>query len=119
MVSLEPDTFGRYISLDFGIVGTLTEFDKEYLAQNFLAFFRRDYKRVAAFAWKVAGVPRHDTRRGAGSSHPRRLRNLISTGRWLEISLGMVLMRLFQTLAPFPGRDPAPAGAAAKDAAQY
>ncbi len=35
MVSLEPETFGRYISLDFGIVGTLTEFDKEYLAQNF------------------------------------------------------------------------------------
>ncbi|HRM95515.1 MAG TPA: AarF/UbiB family protein, partial [Alicycliphilus sp.] len=35
MVSLEPDTFGRYISLDFGIVGTLTEVDKEYLAQNF------------------------------------------------------------------------------------
>ncbi|RYF32943.1 MAG: ubiquinone biosynthesis regulatory protein kinase UbiB, partial [Comamonadaceae bacterium] len=46
-VSLEPETFGRYISLDFGIVGTLTESDKEYLAQNFVAFFRRDYKRVA------------------------------------------------------------------------
>ena len=37
-VSLEPETFGRYISLDFGIVGTLTESDKEYLAQNFVAF---------------------------------------------------------------------------------
>ncbi|MFT6590627.1 MAG: ubiquinone biosynthesis protein, partial [Rhodoferax sp.] len=36
-VSLEPATFGRYISLDFGIVGTLTETDKEYLAQNFIA----------------------------------------------------------------------------------
>ena len=46
-VSLAPETFGRYISLDFGIVGTLTEVDKEYLAQNFVAFFRRDYKRVA------------------------------------------------------------------------
>ena len=38
-VSLAPETFGRYIALDFGIVGTLTEFDKEYLAQNFIAFF--------------------------------------------------------------------------------
>ena len=36
-VSLAPETFGRYISLDFGIVGTLTEVDKEYLAQNFIA----------------------------------------------------------------------------------
>ncbi|MDE2298870.1 MAG: ubiquinone biosynthesis regulatory protein kinase UbiB, partial [Burkholderiales bacterium] len=46
-VSIAPQTFGRYIALDFGIVGTLTEVDKEYLAQNFIAFFRRDYKRVA------------------------------------------------------------------------
>ena len=39
-VSVEPATLGRYISLDFGIVGSLTEVDKEYLAQNFAAFFR-------------------------------------------------------------------------------
>jgi ubiquinone biosynthesis protein len=38
---------GRYISLDFGIMGTLTDTDKHYLAQNFIAFFQRDYKRVA------------------------------------------------------------------------
>jgi len=46
-VSTDSATFGRYVSLDFGIVGTLTEIDKDYLAQNFTAFFRRDYKRVA------------------------------------------------------------------------
>src|SRR5690606_7910204 len=46
-VSDDPKTLGRYIALDFGIVGTLSEFDKNYLAQNFLAFFRRDYQRVA------------------------------------------------------------------------
>ncbi|MDP1051014.1 AarF/UbiB family protein, partial [Klebsiella quasipneumoniae] len=46
-VSLAPETFGRYIALDFGIIGTLTEVDKDYLAQNFIAFFQRDYKRVA------------------------------------------------------------------------
>jgi ubiquinone biosynthesis protein len=39
-VSLDPNTFGRYIALDFGIVGALSDFDKNYLAQNFLAFFR-------------------------------------------------------------------------------
>src|SRR5256885_1934489 len=57
MVSLEPETFGRYISLDFGIVGTLTEYDKEYLAQNFTAFFRRDYKRVAELHIESGWVP--------------------------------------------------------------
>src|SRR3546814_9122329 len=46
-VSDRPETLGRYIALDFGIVGSLSEFDKNYLAQNFLAFFRRDYHRVA------------------------------------------------------------------------
>ena len=56
-VSLDPDTFGRYISLDFGIVGTLTEFDKEYLAQNFTAFFRRDYQRVAELHIESGWVP--------------------------------------------------------------
>ena len=56
-VSLAPETFGRYISLDFGIVGTLTEIDKEYLAQNFIAFFRRDYKRVAELHIESGWVP--------------------------------------------------------------
>ena len=56
-VSLEPGSFGRYISLDFGIVGSLTEFDKEYLAQNFTAFFRRDYKRVAELHVESGWVP--------------------------------------------------------------
>jgi ubiquinone biosynthesis protein len=56
-VSLDPSTFGRYVSLDFGIVGTLTEFDKEYLAQNFTAFFRRDYKRVAELHIESGWVP--------------------------------------------------------------
>ena len=56
-VSLAPDTFGRFISLDFGIVGTLTEVDKEYLAQNFSAFFRRDYKRVAELHIESGWVP--------------------------------------------------------------
>ena len=41
----------------FGIIGTLTESDKEYLAQNFAAFFRRDYKRVAELHIESGWVP--------------------------------------------------------------
>ncbi|MCE1183467.1 MAG: AarF/UbiB family protein, partial [Rhodocyclales bacterium] len=52
---------GRYIALDFGIVGTLTDTDKNYLAQNFLAFFRRDYKRVAEAHIESGWAPK-DTR---------------------------------------------------------
>jgi len=58
-VSVAAATFGQYVSLDFGIVGTLTEFDKEYLAQNFTAFFRRDYKRVAELHIESGWVPAH------------------------------------------------------------
>src|SRR5205085_8069644 len=51
---------GRYVALDFGIMGTLTEVDKHYLAQNFLGFFRRDYHRVALAhvesGWAPAGT---------------------------------------------------------------
>jgi len=99
-VSLDPATFGRYISLDFGIVGTLTEIDKEYLAQNFTAFFRRDYKRVAELHIESGWVP--------GSTRVDELESAIRSvcepyfDRPLkEISLGMVLMRLFQTSRRF------------------
>src|SRR5690606_7134591 len=53
----QPETKGRYIALDFGIVGSLSEFDKNYLAQNFLAFFRRDYHRVAQLHIESGWVP--------------------------------------------------------------
>src|SRR5690606_9461153 len=56
-VSAAPDTLGRYIALDFGIVGSLSEFDKNYLAQNFLAFFQRDYRRVAQLHIESCWVP--------------------------------------------------------------
>src|SRR6266853_2844052 len=46
-VATDPAELGRYIALDFGIVGTLTDTDRDYLARNFLAFFQRDYRRVA------------------------------------------------------------------------
>ncbi len=99
-VSVAPATFGRYIALDFGIVGTLTEFDKEYLAQNFIAFFRRDYKRVAELHVESGWVPattRVDELEGAirAVCEPHFDRPL------KDISLGQVLLRLFQTSRRF------------------
>jgi len=99
-VSLEPATFGRYIALDFGIIGTLSENDKEYLAQNFIAFFQRDYKRVAELHVESGWVPpntRVDELEGAVRAvcEPHFDRPL------KDISLGQVLMRLFQTSRRF------------------
>ena len=99
-VSLEPETFGRYISLDFGIVGTLTEVDKEYLAQNFSAFFQRDYKRVAELHLESGWVPA-STRVDELEAAIRACCEPYFDRPLKEISLGMVLMRLFQTSRRF------------------
>ena len=99
-VSVDPATFGRYISLDFGIVGTLTEFDKEYLAQNFTAFFRRDYKRVAELHIESGWVP-PETRVDELEGAIRAVCEPYFDRPLKEISLGMVLMRLFQTSRRF------------------
>jgi ubiquinone biosynthesis protein len=99
-VSLAPTTFGRYISLDFGIIGTLTETDKDYLAQNFTAFFRRDYKRVAQLHIESGWVPA-DTRVDELEAAVRAVCEPYFDRPLKEISLGMVLMRLFQTSRRF------------------
>jgi ubiquinone biosynthesis protein len=99
-VSLEPGTFGRYISLDFGIIGTLTEHDKEYLAQNFTAFFRRDYKRVAELHIESGWVPA-GTRVDELEAAVRTVCEPYFDRPLKELSLGMVLMRLFQTSRRF------------------
>ncbi|WP_298933802.1 ubiquinone biosynthesis regulatory protein kinase UbiB [uncultured Ramlibacter sp.] len=99
-VSLDPATFGRYISLDFGIIGTLTEHDKEYLAQNFTAFFRRDYKRVAQLHIESGWVP-PETRVDELEAAVRTVCEPYFDRPLKEISLGMVLMRLFQTSRRF------------------
>ena len=99
-VSLDPQTFGRYISLDFGIVGTLTENDKEYLAQNFIAFFRRDYKRVAQLHIESGWVP-SSTRVDELEAAIRAVCEPYFDRPLKEISLGLVLMRLFQTSRRF------------------
>ncbi len=99
-VSIDPRTFGRYIALDFGIVGTLTDWDKEYLAQNFLAFFQRDYKRVAELHVESGWVPAN-TRVDALESAIRAVCEPHFDRPLKDISLGAVLMRLFQTSRRF------------------
>jgi len=99
-VSLAPETFGRYISLDFGIVGTLTEVDKEYLAHNFSAFFQRDYKRVAELHLESGWVP-VTTRVDELEAAIRACCEPYFDRPLKEISLGLVLMRLFQTSRRF------------------
>ncbi len=99
-VSLDNATFGRYISLDFGIMGTLTEVDMEYLAQNFSAFFQRDYKRVAELHIESGWVPA-STRVDELEAAIRACCEPYFDRPLKEISLGMVLMRLFQTSRRF------------------
>ena len=91
---------GRYIALDFGIVGSLTEYDKRYLAINFLAFFNRDYHRVATAHIESGWVP-PDTRAEDLEAAVRAVCEPIFNKPLAEISFGIVLMRLFETSRRF------------------
>ncbi len=94
------DPRGSYIALDFGIMGTLTEVDKNYLAQNFLAFFRRDYRRVAQAHLEAGWVPK-DTRVDEFENAIRAACEPVFDKPLKEISFGRVLLRLFQTSRRF------------------
>ncbi len=91
---------GRYIGLDFGIIGTLNDTDKNYLAQNFLAFFRRDYHRVAVAHIEAGWIP-PDTRADEFESAIRAVCEPIFDKPLREISFGKVLLRLFQVSRRF------------------
>jgi ubiquinone biosynthesis protein len=91
---------GQYIALDFGIMGTLTETDKNYLAQNFLAFFRRDYRRVAEAHIESGWAPR-ETRIDEFEAAIRAVCEPIFDKPLKEISFGKLLLRLFQTSRRF------------------
>jgi len=97
-IFVTPD--GKYVALDFGIVGTLTDNDKHYLAQNFLAFFKRDYKRVAV-AHVESGWAPADTRIDEFEASIRAVCEPFFDRPLKEISLGRVLLRLFQTSRRF------------------
>ena len=86
---------GRYVALDFGIMGTLTEVDKQYLAQNFLGFFQRDYARVARAHLEAGWVPA-DTRADEFEGAIRAVCEPFFDRPLREISFGRALVRLFQ-----------------------
>ena len=91
---------GRYIAVDFGIMGTLTDEDKNYLAQNFLAFFNHDYRRVAQAHVEAGWAPK-DTRVDDFENAIRAVCEPIFDRPLKEISFGHVLLQLFQTSRRF------------------
>jgi ubiquinone biosynthesis protein len=90
----------KYVAVDFGIVGTLDARDQHYLAENFLAFFRRDYRRVASLHVDSAWVPA-GTRVDELEAAVRAVCEPIFNKPLKDISFGLVLLRLFQTARQF------------------
>ena len=90
----------RYAAVDFGIVGTLDPRDQHYLAENFLAFFNHDFRRVAQLhidsGWLPAG-----TRVDEVESAVRTVCEPIFNKPLKEISFGQVLIRLFEAAQRF------------------
>lgn len=90
----------RYIAVDFGIVGTLAPRDKHYLAENFVAFFNRDYLRVAELHVESGWVPK-GTRVDEFEAAIRTVCEPIFNRPLKDISFGQLLVRLFQTARRF------------------
>jgi ubiquinone biosynthesis protein len=90
----------RYAAVDFGIVGTLLPRDQHYLAENFMAFFDRNYARVAALHVESGWVPR-GTRVDELESAVRTVCEPIFNKPLKEISFAQVLLRLFETARRF------------------
>jgi ubiquinone biosynthesis protein len=93
-IAIDPPNHGKYIAVDFGIMGMLSEKDQSYLAQNFLAFFRRDYHRVATAHIESGWVP-PETRIDELESEIRAVCEPVFDRPLKEISLGRVLVQLF------------------------
>jgi ubiquinone biosynthesis protein len=99
-VQLEDPEYPKYCAVDFGIVGTLDARDQHYLAENFLAFFDRDYHRIAQLHVDSGWVP-SDTRVDELESAVRTVCEPIFNKPLSEISFGQVLLRLFETARRF------------------
>lgn len=97
-IFVEPS--GRYIAVDFGIMGTLSRDDQHYLAGNFLAFFQRDYRKVAELHVESGWVP-EGTRVEEFEAAIRTVCEPIFEKPLKDISFGHVLLRLFQTARRF------------------
>jgi ubiquinone biosynthesis protein len=90
----------QYICIDFGIVGTLNENDKRYLAENLLAFFNRDYRRVAQLHVESGWVSR-STRVEEFESAIRTVCEPIFEKPLKDISFAQIVIRLFQVARQF------------------
>lgn len=90
----------KYVAVDFGIVGTLNSIDKRYLAENFLAFFQRDYNKVARLHVESGWVP-SGTRVDEFEAAIRSVCEPIFERPLKDISFGQLLLRLFQTARRF------------------
>ncbi len=97
-IFVRPDC--TYIGVDFGIVGTLTTADQRYLAENLLAFFHRDYRKVAELHVESGWVPA-DTRIEDFEAAIRTVSEPIWEKPISEISFGHFLLRLFQVARRF------------------
>lgn len=90
----------RYAAVDFGIVGTLSPMDQKYLAGNFLAFFDRDYHRIAKLHIDSGWVP-PETRIDELETAVRSVCEPIFNKPLSEISFAQVMIRLFETARRF------------------
>ncbi|NDV91759.1 ubiquinone biosynthesis regulatory protein kinase UbiB [Alteromonas sp. 345S023] len=99
-VSTEHPQEPKYIAIDFGIVGTLNQEDKRYLAENFIAFFNRDYRKVAQLHADSGWVPA-DTNIDEFEMAIRTVCEPIFQKPLAEISFGNVLLQLFNTARRF------------------
>ncbi|HAT1866965.1 TPA: ubiquinone biosynthesis regulatory protein kinase UbiB [Legionella pneumophila] len=99
-VSYQNPKDPQYICVDFGIIGTLTDNDKRYLAENLVAFFNRDYKRVAELHVESGWVAR-DTPVAEFESSIRTVCEPIFEKPLKDISFGQVVFRLFQVARRF------------------
>ena len=90
----------KYIAIDFGIVGSISHEDKRYIAENFRAFFNRDYRKVAEMHIESGWVPR-DTRVTEFEAAIRSVCEPIFEKPLKDISYGHLLLRLFQVARRF------------------
>ena len=99
-VLLDDPQQPRYAAVDFGIVGTLAPRDQHYLAENFLAFFERDYRRIAELHIDSGWIPSH-VRVDELESAVRTVCEPIANKPLREISFGQVLISLFEAAQRF------------------
>jgi ubiquinone biosynthesis protein len=99
-VAKEPLENPQYIAVDFGIVGSLSTKDQRYLAENMLAFIKRDYQKVAELHISSGWLP-PDTRIDQFEGAIRAVSEPIFERPLKEISFGQLLLRLFQTARHF------------------